>query len=119
MDLYSYFFKIDSKDLRFLRPHGNLNNIPIGLPILKYTNNHTIHSIICKFRDDLWLYSIYGAVKLLGIREINTINNYLLEDYDTMDDEDKKYVDSLLEDLDKLSEEIDIDDRIAYVWSKF
>lgn len=118
MSLYSELFKIEAKYLRFLKPHGTINTIPKGVPMLVYYDNYTIHQIITKIRDDLWLTSIYGAVKILGFRELTFISNYLLEDYDTMDQEDKTYIDGLVNDIDKVLETIDLDDKVAYVWSK-
>ena len=116
MVLKSYFFKIEAKQLKYIKPHSNLINISLGNPMVQMEDNYTIHDLICRFRDDLWLSYHSCPAKLLNMKQLSTINNLLLEDYDTMDNDDQEYIDKTIEIIDQLADTIDYEDRIAYVW---
>ena len=119
MSLHSFFFKISSRDLKYLRPYSNLHTISAGLPIISWIDNQTVNDIISRFRDNLWLSYHHYPAKLLSMNELSVINNVLLEDYDNMDKDDQEYIDKIIEDIDRLCDDLEYEDRIAYVWFKY
>ena len=120
MVLYANFYRIESKYLSYLKPQGNLNTISIGIPIIQYSDNYTIHNIIMNFRDNLWLNYYQCAVRLLDMNNLNLIMNTIEDSLEeaTCDKEDKEYLESLIKDIDKLYDSIEYNDRLAYVWIK-
>lgn len=119
MGLMSRLYIIEENTYNRIVSSNTLDYIHLGEPITSVDEDYDFHKYFVDFRDNLWITSIYGAVKILDIEALNRIETIIYNECEEADADDKVVYELYLSILEKIFDNIEDDNHLIYLWKNY
>ena len=116
MGLMSRLYIIETNTYKRIVSSNTLDYIHLGEPITSVDDDYDFHKYFVDIRDNLWITSIYGAVKILDIESLNRMETTIYNECEDADADDKEVYELYLSILEKIFDNIEDDNHLIYLW---
>jgi hypothetical protein len=117
-ELIAKIYKIDKLTLNRIIFSNTLDYTYLGEPLIILEDNFEFHSNFMDYRDNLWITSNQGLVRIINIESLNNMENRIINNLQIVGNEDQIILEKVLEIFDTICEKLNDDDILVYVWKK-
>ena len=115
--LIAKIYKIEKSNLNRIILSNTLDYTYLGEPLIILEDNYEFHTIFEEFRDNLWITSNRGIVKIVDIDTLNKLESNILRELERVVDNDAQIIlEKILEIFETLFDKLDDDVIVGYIW---
>ena len=117
-ELIAKIYKIDKTILNRIIFSNTLDYTYLGEPLIILEDRFEFHTNFMEYRDNLWITSNQGLVRIIDMEALNKMENNLIQNLQIVSNENQIILEKVLEIFDTICEKLNDDDILVYVWKK-
>lgn len=117
--LIAKFYRLIPNSLNIIKFTKSLDCTSLGIPLASFQDDYNFHRYFVEHRDNLWVSSNLGAVRILDIDILNKIEYMFYEQSEVANEQDKHIYEKYLSIFEKIFDNLEDDDLVIYIWNKY
>ena len=116
--LIAKIYKIDQTILNRIIFLNTLDYTYLDEPLIILEDNFEFHTNFLEYRDNLWITSNQGLVRIIDMEALNKMENNIINNLQIVSNEEQIILEKVLEIFDTVCDKLNDDDILVYTWQK-
>lgn len=117
--LIAEFYRLIPNSMNIIKFTKSLDCTSLGLPLASFQDDYNFHKYFVEHRDNLWVSSNLGAVRILDIDTLNKMEINFYDQLQKSSEKDKHIYEKYLSIFEKIFDNLEDDDSVIYLWNKY